>query len=78
MGDAIEIIVKRNGEQIATFQMDERSGENGTKKFSSGKSGYHAQGKVQMAGKRFQGNFLLVEIGPKPQPAKTAENTTTP
>ena len=65
MPEVIEIVVRRNGEQIATFQMDERSGENGTKKFSSGKSGYHAQGKVPMAGKRYQGNFLLVEIVPK-------------
>ena len=68
MAETIEIVVRRNGEQIASFQMDERSGENGTKKFSSGKSGFHAQGKVQLAGKRYQGNFLLVEIAPKQQP----------
>lgn len=37
------------------------------KEFKTGSRGFHAQGKVELDGKRYQANFLLVEIGSKPQ-----------
>ena len=37
------------------------------KQFKTGSRGFHAQGKVEVDGKRYQANFLLVEIGSKPQ-----------
>jgi hypothetical protein len=37
------------------------------KDFSTGSKGYHATGKFEVAGKRFQVNIQLVEIGSKPK-----------
>jgi len=35
------------------------------KTFSTGSRGFHTQGKVEIAGKRYQMNLMLVEIGSK-------------
>jgi hypothetical protein len=35
------------------------------KEFASGSTGYHGQGKIYMAGKRYQAQCQLVEIGGK-------------
>ena len=35
------------------------------KVFSTSSKGYHAQGKMQVGDKRYQCNFLIVEIGSK-------------
>lgn len=47
------------------------------KTFSTGSRGYHGFGKVQIGEKRFQCNFILVEIGSKPgsKPAAPAAQT---
>ncbi len=37
------------------------------KDFSTGSKGYHATGKFEVAGKRYQVNVQLVEIGSKPK-----------
>jgi len=37
------------------------------KDFKTGSRGYHAQGKIQVEDKRYQCNFLVVEIGSKPK-----------
>jgi len=37
------------------------------KDFKTGSKGYHAQGKMEANGKRFQVNILVVEIGSKPK-----------
>lgn len=37
------------------------------KDFKTGSKGYHAQGKMEANGKRFQVNILVVEIGSKPR-----------
>jgi len=37
------------------------------KTFSTGSRGYHAQGKAVFKGKRYQCNFIITEIGSKPQ-----------
>jgi hypothetical protein len=37
------------------------------KDFKTGSRGYHAQGKMQVGDKRYQCNFLCVEIGSKPK-----------
>ncbi len=36
------------------------------KDFKSGSRGYHGQGKLDLAGKRYQAQCQLVEIGSKP------------
>ena len=38
-------------------------------KFKTGSKGYHAQGKLEIDGKRYQCNILLVEVGSKPAKA---------
>ena len=35
------------------------------KNFKTGSRGYHGHGKVPLNGKRYQANFMLVEIGSK-------------
>jgi len=45
---------------LTTFELAE-------KQFKTGSRGFHAQGKVELDGKRYQANFLLVEIGSKPK-----------
>ena len=35
------------------------------KTFKSGKSGFYAQGKITLAGKRYQSQIMLVEIAQK-------------
>ena len=35
------------------------------KNFKTGSRGYHGHGKVPVNGKRYQANFMLVEIGSK-------------
>ena len=37
------------------------------KDFKTGSRGFHAQGKMQVADKRYQCNILVVEIGSKPK-----------
>ena len=37
------------------------------KDFKTGSRGYHAQGKAELDGKRYQVNILAVEIGSKPK-----------
>lgn len=39
----------------------------GEKTFASGSRGFHAQGKVEIDGKRYQCQAQLVEIGSKPK-----------
>ena len=34
--------------------------------FKSGSRGYHGFGKIELNGKKYQANILLVEIGSKP------------
>lgn len=36
-----------------------------SKNFKTGSKGYYGNGKIALNGKRFQGNFMLVEIGSK-------------
>lgn len=36
-----------------------------TKDFKTGSRGYHGHGKVPVNGKKYQANFMLVEIGSK-------------
>jgi hypothetical protein len=52
--------VKTDERVLASFGLAE-------KQFKTGSRGFHAQGKVEADGKRYQANFLLVEIGSKPQ-----------
>ncbi len=40
------------------------------KDFKTGSKGYHATGKIEAAGKRYQVNIQLVEIGSKPKEAE--------
>jgi hypothetical protein len=54
---------------LATIQMN---GEKqnfilNKKNFKTGSRGYHATGKIQVGGKRYQVNILCVEIGSKPK-----------
>ena len=35
------------------------------KEFKSGKTGFYAQGKINLAGKRYQSQIMLVEIASK-------------
>lgn len=55
----MEIIVtevKLNGQVIRTIPLMK-------KEFSTGSKGFHGFGKVGINGKRYQVNFMLVEIG---------------
>jgi hypothetical protein len=44
------------------------------KQFASGSRGFHGQGKVEINGKRYQVNFMLVEIGSKAASAEGARH----
>jgi hypothetical protein len=56
----IKVEVKVGDQVVTTFDLAE-------KQFKTGSRGFHSQGKVQIDGKRYQANFLLVEIGSKPE-----------
>ena len=62
----VKIVIFEDGKEVETFLPIRRSATNGTA-FSSGKSGWHAQGKAVIDGKRVQCNLLFVEIVPKEQ-----------
>jgi len=46
------------GQVLQVIQLD-------SKKFNTASRGYHGHGKVPVNGKRYQANFMLVEIGSK-------------
>ena len=56
----IRVEVKSGDQVLTTFELAEEQ-------FKTGSRGFHAQGKVELEGKRYQANFLLVEIGSKPK-----------
>jgi len=58
----IKLELKDGARVLATFDFAE-------KHFKTGSRGFHSQGKVELDGKRYQANFLLVEIGSKPKKA---------
>ena len=56
------IIKDEEGKEIAMLPMPPKT-------FSTGSRGYHGTGKVYIAGKKYQGNLMLVEVGSKPAKA---------
>jgi hypothetical protein len=60
----IDVIFKdENGQVLGKLVANEKS-------FASGSRGFHAQGKIDMAGKRYQCQAQLVEIGSRPAEEK--------
>ena len=55
----VKLELKEEERALMTFELFE-------KVFKTGSRGFHAQGKVELDGKKYQCNFLLVEIGSKP------------
>lgn len=53
------VVVREDGHEIAMFSALPKT-------FKTGSKGYHAFGKVALAGKAYQANIMLVEIGSKP------------
>lgn len=51
-----------DGKVIGIFPFEKRGKDN---PFSSGSTGYHANGKLLIGGKKHQVNLLLIEIKPK-------------
>jgi len=56
------IIKDDDGKEIAMLPMPPKT-------FSTGSRGYHATAKVYIAGKKYQTNLMLVEVGSKPTKA---------
>jgi len=62
----MQILVKDDsGEIIGMIGLE-------SKDFKTGSRGFHGVGKIAVNGKKYQGNFMLVEIRSKPQ-AKTVK-----
>lgn len=55
----LRIEILEGSKTLASFELTK-------KQFKTGSRGFHAQGKMELNGKRYQANFLLVEIGSKP------------
>ena len=60
MGEEINMATIQVGGIRAVFNLNKKD-------FSTGSKGYHATGKVEAGGKRYQVNIQLVEIGSKPK-----------
>ena len=54
----ITATIKRDGKEVSIVQLDD-------KVFSTGSRGYHTSKKIELDDKRYQLNFMLVEIGSK-------------
>ena len=52
------VIRDQQGQTIGIVDLD-------AKTFKTGSRGYHGNGKVSVNGKRYQANFMLIEIGSK-------------
>jgi hypothetical protein len=55
-------ITDDSGKVIGVFYFTKRGKDH---PFESGRTGYHATGKIEIEGKKHQVNLLLVEIKPK-------------
>jgi hypothetical protein len=60
MGEEINMATIQVGGIKAVFNLNKKD-------FSTGSKGYHGTGKFEVAGKKFQVNIQLVEIGSKPK-----------
>jgi hypothetical protein len=54
----LKVVLKKDEKEIGSFEMNE-------KRFKTGSVGYHAFGKIEIDGKKYQANFMLIEIGSK-------------
>lgn len=59
----MKAIIKSEGEKLGEINLNEKG-------FKTGSVGFHGFGKVEIRGKRYQANFLLVEIGSKERKVK--------
>jgi hypothetical protein len=55
-----------DGQSLATFALP-------PKQFKTGSRGFYANGKLELAGRRYQVQIQLVEIGSKKEPAADPE-----
>lgn len=54
-------------EAVIKSENEEKSFPLAEKKFKTGSRGYYGFGKMEISGKRYQANLMLIEIGSKNQ-----------
>ena len=52
------VVKATSGELVGMVDLDQKT-------FKTGSRGYHGNGKITVDGKRYQANFMLIEIGSK-------------